>query len=130
MTGEDLGAFIRTYLARAVNERDITAIEDMVSPGYQGSGRDWPPDLASLREFYQWQARMRPDWRVEVQETIEVGEWVAVRALAGGTVAHDDPGKPVAASVRMVLEWLTLYHVVDRKIAEIRVIAVVEGRAN
>jgi hypothetical protein len=128
MSGEVLGQFVREYLQRVVNERDVTAVDDMVRLDYCGSGRGWPADIAGLREFYQRQARSRPDWRIDVQETVEVGEWVAVRAYAGGTVVHSDAGAPLPSSFR-TLEWLTAYRVIDDKIAEIRVISVVDGPA-
>ena len=129
MSGEVLGQFVREYLQRVVNERDVTAVDDMVRLDYRGSGRGWPADIAGLREFYQRQARSRPDWRIDVQETVEVGEWVAVRAYAGGTVLHDEARVPLPSPFRKTLEWLTAYRVIDDKIAEIRVISVVDGPA-
>lgn len=127
MARDELGGFVRAYLQRVVNDRDVAAIDTLVSPSYRGSGGDWPVDEASLRAFYQRQARVRPDWHIEVQQTIEVGQWVAVRAVAGGSVAHDEVGAALSSPSRKAVEWLTLYRVVDRKIAEMQVIAVVEG---
>ena len=88
-------------------------MDELVSAGYRGSGHGWPEDLAALRRFYAAQAETRPDWSIAVQETVEVGEWVAVRALAGGT----DHGR------RRDVEWLAAYRVCEGRIAEIRVLA-------
>lgn len=108
----DLGRFVREYLDRAVNRRDPTAVDDLVSAGYRGSGHGWPADAAALRVFYERQAAERPEWRIAVQETVEVGEWVAVRALAGDSSRR--------------VEWLTAYRVADGRISEIRVLALEE----
>jgi hypothetical protein len=79
-----LDEFIRGYIERVVNQHDMSAVDEMVSPGFTGGGYGWADNVDSLREFYERQNRLRPDWRIDIQETTEVGEWVAVRALAGG----------------------------------------------
>lgn len=109
---ENLGAFVRAYVERAVNRGDPSAVDDLVAPGYRGSGHGWPEDAAALRAFYERQARVRPHWRIEVQETVEAGDWVAVRALAG--------------DARRQVEWLAAYRVRAGRITEIRVLALVE----
>ena len=105
----ELGDFVRRYIDRAVNRRDASAVDDLVAGDYRGSGHGWPADATALRAFYERQARERPGWRIEVQETVEAGDWVAVRALAG------DADRQV--------EWLAAYRVVAGRIAEIRVLA-------
>jgi hypothetical protein len=122
----NLGPFIRAYLQRVVNERDVTALDSMVSPEFRGSGNGWPPDIAGLREFYRDQARRRPDWHIDVQETIEVGEWVAVRALAGGTIATDDLEIADVAPFEKAIEWMALFRVVSGRITETRLMSVVD----
>ncbi len=129
MGREDLGQFVRDYLQRVVNQHDMSALDDMVSPDYRGNGPGWPPDIGSLREFYQWQQRWRPDWHIDVQETVEVGDWVAVRACAGGTVSHDDAGAPLLNPFRKSVEWLAVYRVVDEKVTEMQVLSAVDGPA-
>jgi len=66
-----LGDFVRTYIQRVVNERDSTAVDDMVSADYLGSGPVWPSDRDGLRAIYQSQATPRPDWHIDVRETVE-----------------------------------------------------------
>lgn len=120
-----LGSFIRDYLRRAVNEHDLTAVDELVSPQYRGTGPEWQhlaPDFRALREFHRRQAAQRPDWRVDVQESIEVGEYVAVHALAGGRQALDEDGAPRQPPFPTSGEWLTVYHVVDGRIVEVRVV--------
>lgn len=126
MADGDLGAFVRDYIGRVVNEHDIAAVDEMVSPHYRGTGDDWQrlaPDFDALRTFYTRQAAQRPDWRIDVQESIEVGEYVAVRALAGGQQAFDDDGAPRQPPFPTAVEWLTVYHVVDRMIVDSSVVA-------
>ena len=103
---------MRDYIDRVVNRGDADAVGELVAPGYTGHGHGWPADREALREFYAHQARARPDWRIDVQETLEVGEWVAVRAHAG------DASRQV--------EWLALYRVDDDRVAEIRIVALEE----
>jgi hypothetical protein len=62
----------------------LSAIDEMVSPDHVGGGHGWPETIEELGEFYARQRRTRPDWRIDIQETVQVGEWVAVRAFAGG----------------------------------------------
>jgi predicted SnoaL-like aldol condensation-catalyzing enzyme len=107
----DLGAFVRGYLDRVVNRRDLTAVDDLVSQEYTGGGYGWPATRDDLRRFYEEQARTRPAWRVDVRETVEVGDCVAVRALAG------DESRRV--------DWLAYYRVADVTIREITVLALV-----
>lgn len=70
----------------------------------------------------------RPDWRIEVQQTVELGDCVVVRALAGRTIAHDEYGSPKAAPSTQSVEWLAAYRVRDRLITAIDVLAI-EDRA-
>ena len=82
MPEAELGPFIRRFIQRVVNEHDVSGVDDMVSPDYRGSGSEWQhlaPDFKTLREFYQRQAAQRPDWRIDIQETIELGEYVVAR---------------------------------------------------
>jgi hypothetical protein len=125
MADGPLGAFVRDLIERVVNEHDLEAIDlaldQMVSRDYVGTGSDWhrlAPDFDALRAFYRRQATQRPDWRIDVQETIEVGEYVAVRALAGGKQALDDEGEPRQPPFPTAVEWLAVYHVVDRVILD------------
>jgi hypothetical protein len=112
-----LGDLVRRYIERVVNRRDLTAVDDMVSPHYVGSGPGWPTNIEELRQFYRAQARHRPDWHIEVQRTLELGDSVIVRALAGGAVVSQGvPGQ-------VVLEWLAHYRVADERITEINILA-------
>jgi SnoaL-like domain len=114
-----LGTFITSYLERVVNQQDLTAVDDMVSSDYVGSGHEWPTHIEELRRFYRDQMHDRPDWHTDVQGTVELGDSVVARARASGTVAVD--GRPR----RKRLEWLAHYRVVDRRITEINILAVV-----
>jgi hypothetical protein len=79
VTNQQLGQLIRTYIDRVVNRRDLTAVDELVSPDYRGTGPDWPATtIEKLRQFYIDQYRDRPDWHIDVQETVEVGEDVVV----------------------------------------------------
>ena len=113
----DLGGFVRSYIERVVNQRDLTAVDDMVSSKYVGSGPEWATNIEELRQFYVDQMRVRPDWHIEVQGTVELGDSVVVRALAGGTVTVD------GVSRRKSLEWLTHYRVTDQRITEINILS-------
>lgn len=81
---------MRGFIERGVNAHDLSAIDEavneMVSHDYRGTGTEWQrlaPDFEALRAFYRRQAIQRPDWRIEIHETTEVGDYVAVRAVAG-----------------------------------------------
>ncbi len=130
MAADDLGQLIRRYLQRVVNDKDLSAVDDMVAPDYRASGPGWPSDIDKLRDFYRWEVRDRPDWHVDVQETVEVGDWVAVRAHAGGHISHDDDGRLLDAPYRRNVEWLTAYRVRDGRIVEMHLLsAIVKSEA-
>ena len=125
-THDDPAKFVTSYLARVVNERDLAAVEEMVALDYSGGGHGWPQTLGELVSFYEWQAATRPDWHIDVKETIAVGECVVVRAEAGGTVMEDEPGRPVAVPTRRRVEWLAAYWVSERRIRRIQVLSLVQ----
>jgi len=125
MSGPDLGRakplgrFVSSYIERVVNRQDLTALDEMVSPQYTSRGPEWATTLDELRQFYIDQIRDRPDWHIDIQETVEVDDSVIVRAFAGGTVLVDGIAR------RRRLEWLTHYRVVGQRITEINVLAFV-----
>jgi hypothetical protein len=125
----EMGQFYREYVERVVNQHDISAVDEMVSPDYLGGGHGWAETFEGLREFYGRQSRTRPDWHIDVQETVAVGEWVAVRAFAGGQEAYNDDGSPQSPPFLTSVEWLSVIRVLDRRIAEIRVVSWVDHSA-
>ena len=124
MNAGPLGEIVRAYLERVVNQRDVTAVGDFVAPDYRGLGQGWPVDVDALRDFYVRQAASRPDWRIEVQETMEVADVVVVRACAGGCVFHDAGGERLAKPCRKDVEWLASYRILEGRIREIALLAV------
>jgi hypothetical protein len=114
-----LGRFVSSYLERVVNRQDLTALDEMVSPRYTGRGPEWATTIDELRQFYIDQIRDRPDWHIDIQEIVEVGDSVVVRAFAGGSVLVGGVAR------RRRLEWLTHYRVVGQRITEINVLALV-----
>ena len=125
-TTTPMDAFVRGYLHRVVNTRDLTAVDDLVSPSYRGRGYGWPEDVDALRAFYRWQAGSRPDWTIDVQQTVEVAGCVVVRAYAGGTIADDEQGRPLAAPTQHAVEWMAMYRIENCLITEIEVLALRE----
>ena len=126
MANGELARLYRKYIERVVNQHDMSAVDEMVSPDYVGGGHGWPETIEELREFYGRQSRTRPDWRIDIQETVEVGEWVAVRAFAGGRQAYNEDGSPQSPPFLTSVEWLSIIRVVDRRIAEIRLVSWVD----
>lgn len=126
MTNGQLDRFIRDYIERVVNQHDMSAVGEMVSPDYTGGGYGWAENFEALREFYDRQNRTSPDWRIDIQETIEVGEWVAVRAYAGGNEAYDEDGSRRSPPYLTSVEWLSIFRVVDSRIVESRIVSVVD----
>ncbi|BEP12458.1 hypothetical protein acdb102_07690 [Acidothermaceae bacterium B102] len=118
------GDLVRSYLRRVVNERDVSAVDELVADDYTGSGNGWPGSKPELRAFYAWQSATRPDWHIDVQDLIEVGECVVVRAHARGTIANDEQGRPLAAPHVGAVEWLAAYRLADGLIARIDLLAV------
>jgi hypothetical protein len=82
-----LGGLVAEYVERVVNRRDLSAVDELVSTEYRGSGPDWPTTLEELRQFYRRQARDRPDWHIEIRETVELGDSVVVLARAGADMS-------------------------------------------
>lgn len=120
---QSLSDLVRGYIDRVVNRRDPAAVDELVSVDYTGGGHGWPSTLPELRAFYEWQAHTRPDWHIEVQETIEVDDCVVVRAFAGGTISKDEQGIPLAAPKASAVEWVAAYRLADGQITRIDVLA-------
>ena len=116
-----LGELAAGYIDRVVNRRDATAVDELVSSDYRGSGPGWPTTIEALRRFYEDQRRDRPDWRIDVQESVEVGDSVVLRAYASGTVIEN------GIEGRKAVEWLTHYRFRSGRISEINVLAVVDA---
>ena len=93
----------------------------MVDRDYEGGGYGWPADVASLRAFYAWQAESRPDWKIDVEQTVELGDCVVVRARGHGTVVESEG---IASSkTHKSVEWMTAYRVRNGRIINIEVLA-------
>lgn len=108
------------YIERVVNRRDLTAVDEMVADGYRGSGPGWPATIGQLRQFYEEQMRDRPDWHIDVEHVLELGDSVVVRAHAQGSVTEG------SARGQMAVNWLAHYRFRDRRITEIHVLTVVD----
>jgi predicted SnoaL-like aldol condensation-catalyzing enzyme len=113
----DNAELVRHLIDRAVNRRDPTAVDDLVSPSYAGHG--FAADREALRAFYAWQARTAPDWRIDVEDVVAAGDRVAVRAHAYGTRTESAPGVPLPEPVRRDVEWVAIYRVEDGLVAEV-----------
>ena len=111
-----LGARVVAYLDRAVHGHDPTAVDDDVSPDFVGHG--FAPDAAALKEFYAWQARVAPDWRIDVEDLVEQGDRVAVRAHAYGHRAESAPGVALPEPTYREVEWIAIYRFAGGLIAE------------
>lgn len=123
-TGPRLGPVLLEYLDRVVNRQDISGVDDLVSASYAGSGFGWPADATALRRFYEEQYRDRPDWRIDVQEVVELGTSVVARALAGGRA------RAGAGWESRRLEWLAHYRFHEGRIVEIHVLELVARDAD
>lgn len=119
---ESPAEFVRSYLDRVVNRRDLSAVDELVDPHFRGDGFGWPPDRDALRRFYAWQAQSRPDWHITVQEAVELGNVVVLRASAGGTVSHDERGTLLDQAYAKRLEWLAAFRVEAGRLLETRVL--------
>jgi hypothetical protein len=124
---QTLSDFVRTYLDRVVNGRDAGAVDELVAADYSGGGHGWPATRPDLQAFYEWQARTRPDWHIDVQQTIEVDDCVVVRAYAQGTISQDEQGRPLAAPQASAVEWLAAYRLANGRISRIDVLALRPG---
>ncbi len=86
-------------------------IEEVDRGGRRPSGQ--------LRRFYEEQVRDCPDWHIDVEEVVELGDSVVVRAHAQGSVKGSGTQRPTA------LDWLTHYRFRDGRITEINLLTVV-----
>lgn len=106
-------------IAGQVNRRDVSAVDDLVAEDYRGSGPGWPRTVDELRNFYESQLVSRPDWHIDVQEAVELGDSVVIRAHAHGTVMEGD------TAVTAAVDWLAHYRFRGTKIVEINLMSLV-----
>lgn len=118
-----LADLVRGYIDRVVDRRDLAAVDELVSADCTGAGQGWPATLPELRSFYEWPGKTRPDWHIDVQETVEVDDCVVVRAYAHGTISADEQGRPLAAPHSKSVEWLAAYRLAGGLITRIDVLA-------
>ena len=112
-----LGARVLAYLDRAVHAQDLAAVDEYVAPDFAGHG--FPPDREGLRAFYERQARIAPEWRIDVVDLVEQGDRVAVRAHAYGFRSESATGVPYPEPAWHEFEWIAIYRFADGLIAEL-----------
>lgn len=110
-------AIVLACIDRAVHQHDSSVVDELVSPDFRGHG--FASDRESLRAFYDWQSRIAPDWRIDVEDLVEDGDRVAVRAHAYGARAESAPGVPYPEPVRRELEWIAIYRIAGGLITEL-----------
>ena len=74
MAGGAPGTFIRDYIGRVVNEHDISAVDEMASPDYRGTGPEWQrlaPDFAFHEQIYRADGEVRTGLIDEIAHAID-----------------------------------------------------------
>jgi len=101
----------RAWFQRVWNEQDASAIDEHLHKDVAMYGIGPAPlGREGFRQIHTYLLKMIPDLSIEVQQTVEEGEWVALRATAAGT--HKETQKPIS------FQGLSMARIVDGKAVE------------
>jgi steroid delta-isomerase-like uncharacterized protein len=119
MSTDDNKAVYRTFVERAFNNGDLSAIDEMFAPGYVN--HDAPPGTSSggdgVKAIITTFRAAFPDLHIEIEEQVAEGDLVSNRATTTGTHRGDLFGVP-ASQKQVAMPGITMVRVVDGKIAE------------
>mgnify|MGYP001072086305 CR=1 FL=1 len=82
--------------AAAINRRDLDALDDLIAPDIvnHGAAPDDPPGAARFKRAFRALIAACPDFRIDVEQQIAEGDWVAVRWTDRGTDTGGFWGRP------------------------------------
>jgi len=119
----DNKAIVREIMERAMNNGDLSAIDDYFAP--DGVDHQEPPGtdiIAHMKAIVTGLRIAFPDLHFEVYEMVEEGDWVAFRATMTGTQRgplNVGPGRGVPPTNRKVsVSHLYLSRMIDGKTTE------------
>lgn len=107
---------LRDYLD-AYNRGELAEIDRYVTAGYVHHNNDASLSLDGFKAGATWLRRAMPDFRIEMADSVEEGDRLAVRWLGRGTHARSMFGEPVTER-QLVLYGTTIFRFEDGRIAE------------
>ena len=83
----DSGERVRVFFQRLLNERDLSACDEMLAADYidHDAGSDTPPGPESVKKYVAGFLAEYPDLHVEIEDLISTGNRAAARLIWQGT---------------------------------------------
>lgn len=119
----DIRDFMERFFAEAINERDISRLDEFCAPDYKWHGTDNSEALGEAMGFDEYVAVCKaffeafPDFHVDIQEILVEDNRACVRYVEGGTHTLDFAGFKATGKPS---RWsgIGIFHVRDGKIHE------------
>ena len=115
------GKVVRDFIERGLNAHDEEATRSFLTPDFIAHvgprSMNLAAYLAMRRDGWSWS----DDWRIRIEDVVDGGDRVAVRALAEGHhtgTARTHLGEAKATQRVIHTSWIAIYRLVDGKIAE------------
>jgi steroid delta-isomerase-like uncharacterized protein len=120
MSTDDNKAIYRSFIERAFNNGDLSAIDDLFAAGYvnhdapSGKNANGAEGVKAIITIFR---TAFPDLHVNIEEQVAEGDFVCNRAMTSGT--HQGEFFGAQPSQRQIaMPGMTMVRVVDGKIAE------------
>ena len=119
----DVRDFMERFFTEAINERDVSRLDEYCAPDYKWHGADNSEALGEAMGFDEYVGVCKaffeafPDFRVDIQEIVVEDERACVRYVEGGTHVKDFAG---FAATGEPARWsgIGIFHIRDGKIHE------------
>jgi steroid delta-isomerase-like uncharacterized protein len=119
----DVQAFMERFFAEAINERDVSRLDEFCAHDYKWHGEDNSEALGEAMGFEEYVRicvaffEAFPDFHVDLKEILVDGERACVRYVEGGTHVKDFAGV-AATGQKTTWSGIGIFHLRDGKIHE------------
>ena len=119
----DVRAFMERFFNEAINEQDVSGLDEYCAPDYKWHGADNSEALGEAMGFDEYVTvcgsffEAFPDFHVDIQEILVDGDRACVRYVEGGTHVKDFAGF-AATGKRSTWSGIGIFHLRDGKIHE------------
>lgn len=119
----DVRAFMERFFNEAINEQDVSRLDEFCAPDYKWHGTDNSEALGDAMGFDEYVEvcvaffEAFPDFHVDIKEILVDGDRATVRYVEGGTHVKEFAGFP-ATNQRSTWSGIGIFHLRDGKIHE------------
>jgi predicted ester cyclase len=106
---------VREMFDRAINKRDLSAIDEFIAPKYVNYDMPTPePGPAGMKALLGGFFEAFPDMSIVIEQTVADGDLVCTRGYFEGTQTGDFMGVPPTGN-KVNVKYIDMWRVVDRQ---------------